>query len=142
MRILLAAQAGLFADAFGRSLANLAREVEVELCDPERLQDPDTETCFALVLIDADAAPGQAAALVHSCRERLPDVPIVALGSGLDEGLIAGILSAGRNVMGMMPHPERATEPLMGSIDGLIVFESMVRAERALRPVPAPAVKR
>jgi phosphoribosylformylglycinamidine synthase len=39
---------------------------------------------------------------------------------------IAGILNAGRNVMGMMPHPERATEPLMGSSDGLVVFQSMV----------------
>jgi phosphoribosylformylglycinamidine synthase len=55
---------------------------------------------------------------------------------------IAGILSAGRNVMGMMPHPERATEPLMGSSDGLVVFESMLRVERAAWPVLAPAVKR
>ncbi len=41
---------------------------------------------------------------------------------------IAGILNRERNVMGMMPHPERATEPLMGSTDGLVVFESMLRA--------------
>jgi phosphoribosylformylglycinamidine synthase len=41
---------------------------------------------------------------------------------------IAGILNAGRNVMGMMPHPERATEPLMGSSDGLVVLQSMVTA--------------
>ena len=41
---------------------------------------------------------------------------------------IAGILNAGRNVMGMMPHPERATEPLMGSTDGLLIFQSMVGA--------------
>ena len=95
MRILLAAQAGLFADAFGGSLAKLAYQVEVERCDPERLQDPDTEARHALVLIDADAAPGRAAELVRTCRERLPDVPVVALGSGLDEGLIAGILNAG-----------------------------------------------
>jgi phosphoribosylformylglycinamidine synthase len=39
---------------------------------------------------------------------------------------IAGILSRERNVMGMMPHPERATEPLMGSSDGLTVFQSML----------------
>ena len=39
---------------------------------------------------------------------------------------IAGILSRERNVMGMMPHPERASEPLMGSADGLAVFRSMV----------------
>ena len=41
---------------------------------------------------------------------------------------IAGILNKERNVMGLMPHPERATEPLMGSSDGLVVFESMVAA--------------
>jgi phosphoribosylformylglycinamidine synthase len=41
---------------------------------------------------------------------------------------IAGILNEGRNVLGMMPHPERATEPLMGSSDGLVVFQSMVAA--------------
>jgi phosphoribosylformylglycinamidine synthase len=41
---------------------------------------------------------------------------------------IAGILSRERNVMGMMPHPERSTEPLMGSSDGLAVFQSMLRA--------------
>jgi phosphoribosylformylglycinamidine synthase len=40
---------------------------------------------------------------------------------------IAGVLNAERNVMGMMPHPERAAEPLMGSSDGLVVFESMMR---------------
>src|SRR5262249_54127786 len=95
MRILLAAQAGLFADAFGGSLAKLAREVEVQRCDPEELREPDPQSGFALVLMDADAAPGRAATLVRSCRGRLPDVPVVALGSGLDEGLIAGILNAG-----------------------------------------------
>ena len=41
---------------------------------------------------------------------------------------IAGVLNKERNVMGMMPHPERATEPLMGSSDGLLVFESLTRA--------------
>ncbi len=41
---------------------------------------------------------------------------------------IAGILNESRNVLGMMPHPERATEPLMGSSDGLVVLQSMVAA--------------
>jgi phosphoribosylformylglycinamidine synthase subunit PurQ / glutaminase len=41
---------------------------------------------------------------------------------------IAGILNEGRNVMGLMPHPEDVTEPLMGSTDGLVIFESMVSA--------------
>jgi len=41
---------------------------------------------------------------------------------------IAGILNGRRNVLGLMPHPERATEPLMGSSDGLVVFRSLVMA--------------
>jgi phosphoribosylformylglycinamidine synthase len=41
---------------------------------------------------------------------------------------IAGILSRERNVMGLMPHPERVTEPLMGSSDGMVVFQSMISA--------------
>jgi len=40
---------------------------------------------------------------------------------------IAGVLSRKRNVMGMMPHPERASEPLVGSSDGLAVWKSMLR---------------
>jgi phosphoribosylformylglycinamidine synthase len=42
-------------------------------------------------------------------------------------GNIAGICSAGRNVMGMMPHPERCSEEDMGSADGRRLFTSMVR---------------
>jgi len=41
---------------------------------------------------------------------------------------IAGICNEGRNVMGMMPHPERASDPLLGSTDGRVVLESMVRS--------------
>ncbi len=39
---------------------------------------------------------------------------------------IAGIVSEGRNVLGMMPHPDRSSEELLGSADGLRIFESMV----------------
>ena len=39
---------------------------------------------------------------------------------------IAGICSERRNVVGMMPHPERACEPMLGSGDGLVLFESVV----------------
>jgi phosphoribosylformylglycinamidine synthase subunit PurQ / glutaminase len=41
---------------------------------------------------------------------------------------IAGICSPGRNIVGLMPHPERACEPALGSRDGLVMFESVVRA--------------
>lgn len=41
---------------------------------------------------------------------------------------IAGLCNDARNVVGLMPHPERACEPVLGSADGLIVFESVVRS--------------
>ena len=41
---------------------------------------------------------------------------------------IAGVCSPGRNVLGMMPHPERASEPELGCTDGVKIFESVVRA--------------
>jgi len=41
---------------------------------------------------------------------------------------IAGICSPGRNVLGMMPHPERASEMALGCADGKKVFESLVGA--------------
>jgi phosphoribosylformylglycinamidine synthase len=39
---------------------------------------------------------------------------------------IAGIISDGGNVLGMMPHPERACTPLLGSADGVRLFESIL----------------
>lgn len=45
---------------------------------------------------------------------------------------IAGILNKGRNVMGMMPHPERATHELMGSTCGRVIFESLAAAHVAV----------
>jgi phosphoribosylformylglycinamidine synthase len=45
---------------------------------------------------------------------------------------IAGILNKERNVLGMMPHPERACDPLMGSIAGLKIFESMASSVKDL----------
>lgn len=41
---------------------------------------------------------------------------------------IAGICNAARNVVGLMPHPERACEGALGSADGRVMFESVVRA--------------
>jgi phosphoribosylformylglycinamidine synthase subunit PurQ / glutaminase len=37
---------------------------------------------------------------------------------------IAGILNEGRNVLGMMPHPDRSSEALLGSADGFRIFQS------------------
>ncbi|WP_155987634.1 phosphoribosylformylglycinamidine synthase subunit PurQ [Pseudacidobacterium ailaaui] len=41
-------------------------------------------------------------------------------------GNIAGVLSEGRNVLGMMPHPDRSAEALLGSSDGYKIFASLI----------------
>jgi phosphoribosylformylglycinamidine synthase len=41
---------------------------------------------------------------------------------------IAGICNESRNVVGLMPHPERACEPILGSGDGRVIFESVIAA--------------
>lgn len=41
---------------------------------------------------------------------------------------IAGVLNPGRNVLGLMPHPENATDPLSGGEDGLALFTSVLEA--------------
>ena len=43
-------------------------------------------------------------------------------------GNIAGVLNKGRNVLGMMPHPDRAFEAELGSADGALLFRSVLGA--------------
>lgn len=58
--------------------------------------------------------------------------------NGSERG-IAGIVNAGGNVLGLMPHPERAAEPEVGGVDGLRFFRSL---ERWLHARPAAAERR
>jgi len=54
---------------------------------------------------------------------------------------IAAICNARRNVVGMMPHPERAIERLLGGEDGRVIFESILHTiESAREPAVARAV--
>jgi phosphoribosylformylglycinamidine synthase len=46
-------------------------------------------------------------------------------------GDVAGVVNAGGNVMGLMPHPEHAVDPLLGSSDGALILASLVDAARA-----------
>jgi len=61
---------------------------------------------------------------------------------------IAGICNEARNVAGLMPHPERASESILGSADGRLIFESLVHAlehgfehETVSQPQTAPQVE-
>lgn len=49
-------------------------------------------------------------------------------------GNIAGITNENRNVLGMMPHPERASETLLGSSDGLLIWQSILSAAKVSVP--------
>ena len=54
--------------------------------------------------------------------------PVAAANPNGSLNNIAGICNEGRNVVGLMPHPERACELAVGSADGLVLFESVVKA--------------
>jgi len=47
---------------------------------------------------------------------------------------IAGVCNAGRNVVGLMPHPERASDPLLGSEDGTVLLGALLRTAGAATP--------
>jgi phosphoribosylformylglycinamidine synthase I len=44
---------------------------------------------------------------------------------------IAGVANESGTVVGLMPHPERALEPMLGSTDGLVLFQSLLSAVKA-----------
>ena len=82
------------------------------------------------VLDAARAQPAGAVPLRRRRRRRRPTTPIPN-GSVNN---IAGICNEARNVVGLMPHPERACELAVGSADGLVMLQSAVQCvERAHR---------
>jgi phosphoribosylformylglycinamidine synthase len=58
-------------------------------------------------------------------------LPEAAPNGALDN--IAGICNEGRNVFGMMPHPERCCEDVLTSTDGRVIFESIINAKAPAR---------
>ena len=48
---------------------------------------------------------------------------------------IAGVCNQARNVVGLMPHPERASDPLLGSVDGTVLLSALLTS--AASPVGA-----
>ena len=85
-------------------------------CDAETLEQLKREDRIAFRYADAAGAVG----------------PQSNLNGSLEN--IAGVINEGRNVLGMMPHPDRSSESLLGSADGLRLFRSMAES---LAGVPA-----
>jgi phosphoribosylformylglycinamidine synthase I len=118
------------------SLAFVCRDVRVTV---ERADTPFTARC----------RPGQALTIPvkhgEGCYHAPPDLPEerVALryapgenpnGSDRD---IAGVVNRDGNVLGLMPHPEHAVDPLLGSGHGALVLASLVDAARERSYAPA-----
>jgi phosphoribosylformylglycinamidine synthase len=71
--------------------------------------------------------------------ERGEATPMASPNGSVDN--IAGICNQARNVAGLMPHPERASEEILGCADGRLIFESMIAAlENSAATHPEPAV--
>jgi phosphoribosylformylglycinamidine synthase len=80
------------------------------VADPSTLDRLEAEARVAFRYVSPDGSPVGDASPNGSMRD------------------IAGIVNEGRNVLGMMPHPERAAEPLLGSTDGMFIFRSVVNS--------------
>ena len=124
-------EAGLLPGALlpNTSLRFVFRQVRLEVacrdspftraCDPARpLSIPVKHTTGRFY-----APAAQLAQLAGEERIVLRYAPGQNPNGSLDD--IAGVCSEGRNVFGLMPHPEHAVDPLTGSTDGLSIFESI-----------------
>ena len=83
-------------------------------CEPATLAELERNNQIVFRYVRAD---GSDAAIDN--REDNPNGSLLA---------IAGICNRERNVLGLMPHPERAVEAPLGSADGLVIFRSMVQS--------------
>ena len=81
-------------------------------CDPETLAELESEKQIIFRYCDVDGNITEAANINGSLQN------------------IAGICNRERNVLGLMPHPERAAEDILGSHNGLAMFHSMTVALR------------
>jgi phosphoribosylformylglycinamidine synthase subunit PurQ / glutaminase len=136
-------EAGLLPGALrpNESLAFVCRDVAVEV---ERTDTPFTSRC----------APGQELTIPvkHGEGCYFADSELLAELAGAGQVVlryregdnpngsvdrIAGVANAEGNVFGLMPHPEHAVDPLLGSTDGALVLASLLDAvrERTLTPV-------
>src|SRR5438874_2006514 len=129
-------EAGLLPGAMLRN-ASLQFRSEWVWCRVERTDTPFTSACSVGQVLRLPIAHGEGNYVSFAEPEgvalRYCDahgrVTAAANPNGSRDGL-AGIVSARGNVFGLMPHPERADDPLLGSQDGRLIFESLAAAVR------------
>jgi phosphoribosylformylglycinamidine synthase len=130
-------EAGLLPGAMLRN-ASLQFRSEWVWCRVERTDSPFTSACTVGQVLRLPIAHGegnyvspvdsQGTALRYCDGEG--NVVTSANPNGSQDN-IAGLMNPAGNVFGLMPHPERAVESLLGSTDGRFLFESL--GKRALR---------
>ena len=112
------------------SLAFVCRDVGVVV---ERNDTPFTSRCTIGQTLTIPVKHGE------GCYHPPPDLPdehvVLRYATGENPNGstddIAGVVNREGNVMGLMPHPEHAVDPLLGSGDGALVLASLVDAARA-----------
>ena len=112
------------------SLAFVCRDVGVVV---ERTDTPFTSRCTIGQTLTIPVKHGE------GCYHPPPDLPeehvVLRYATGENPNGstddIAGVVNSEGNVMGLMPHPEHAVDPLLGSGDGALVLASLVDAARA-----------
>jgi phosphoribosylformylglycinamidine synthase len=134
-------EAGLLPGALrpNASLSFVCRDVALRV---ERAETPFTSRCDVGQRLTIPVKHGE------GCYLPPPGLPPeqVALrydgdnpNGSLDE--IAGVVNEAGNVLGLMPHPEHAVDPLLGSTDGAVILGSLVDAARArVSPTATAAV--
>jgi phosphoribosylformylglycinamidine synthase subunit PurQ / glutaminase len=121
------------------SQAFVCRDVALRV---ERAAPPFTSRCHAGQLLVIPVKHGEGswyapADLVAELVERDQIVLRYAPGACPNESVddVAGVANEAGNVLGLMPHPEHAVDPLLGSADGALLLASLVDAARLRLPV-------
>ena len=123
-------EAGLLPGALQRNagLRFVCDTVSVAVCSTESVLTSDTEVGRELRL-PVNHFEGRYVADAATVK-RLQEEDRVVLryvvnpNGSIDD--IAGVVNEGRNVVGLMPHPERACDPMLGSTDGVALLESLL----------------
>jgi phosphoribosylformylglycinamidine synthase len=128
-------EAGLLPGVLRRnaSLAFVCRDVALRV---ERADTPFTARCTDQAQLVMPVKHGEGSwyadeALLADVREH--DQVVLRYADGNPNGAvddIAAVINRDGNVMGLMPHPEHAVDPLLGSTDGGLVLASLVDAAR------------
>jgi phosphoribosylformylglycinamidine synthase I len=114
-----------------RSLSFVCRDVTVRV---ERVDTPFTARCALGQTLTIPIKHGEGCFFVDDELLTDLDQQIVLRYEGENPngsvGSIAGVANPEANVMGLMPHPEHAVDPLLGSADGALLLASLVNAAR------------